>query len=168
MVTFVKKKKYHEFSLKFVSVSEMNPYKARALRSGNSMVLGKEVINGRSSFTPGILPKERAVIEVMIEMVMPRGQGLHQVSKEEAAVRVAETLTEHWIWCNVYPKQMKNVIKMVENVWEEFRKMVRYPKARQTDKWHEEKVHPYLDKIKNTLLDISTKDPEYIKKHCMV
>ena len=147
-----------------LTVSDMNPYRARALRSGNSMSLGKEVIHGRSSFAPGVLPKERAVIEMMIEMVMPRGQGFHQVSKEEAAVRVAETLTEHWIWCNVYPKHMKNVIKMVENCWEEFRKMVKYPKARQTEKWNLEKAHPYLDKINTTLLDISTNDPGYIKK----
>ena len=72
----------------------MNPYRARSLRSGN-VTLGKEGIHGRSSFAPGILPKERSVIEMMMEMLMSRGQGFHQMNKEGSAMRVGEVLTEH-------------------------------------------------------------------------
>ena len=58
----------------------MGFYRARSLRSGNSIVIGSETIHGRSSFQPGLLPKVRTVMEDMMEMLIPRGKGYTQFS----------------------------------------------------------------------------------------
>ena len=103
-------------------------------------------------------------MEVMIEMLMPRGQGYYQLSRAEAADRVATMLCEHWIWCNIYPKQRKNVSKQVLSSWLEFKTIVSKRKEKQTQKWSEEKMAPFLLMMNNTLFDISTEDQTYIKK----
>ena len=142
----------------------MSFYRERKLRSGNSMVLGTEVIHGKSSFQPGLLPKVRSVMEVMMEMLMPRGKGYTQLSKMDAAERVGQMLHEHWVWCNIYPKYVKNVSKQVLDCWLNFKQMVSCRKERQTDKWKKEKLEPYMEMFNNSLFDISSKDPAFIKK----
>ena len=99
----------------------MGFYSARNLRSGNSMVVGSETIHGRSSIHPGLLPKVRTVMEVMMEMLMPRAKGYRHLSMMDAAERVGQMLSEHLVWCNVYPKHVKNVSKKFMNCWLDFK-----------------------------------------------
>ena len=87
---------------------------------------------------------------------MPRGKGYPQLSKMDAADRVGQMLSEHWVWCNVHPKHVKNVSKQVLNCWLDVKQMASVRKDKQTEKWKKEKLEPYMETFNNTLLDIST------------
>ena len=143
---------------------QMSQYRNRALRSATSLTLGDELFVARDSFTPGLLPSQKSVIEMMMYILTPRGKGIKQVTREEAEIRVAHTLTEHWVWCNIYTIQMKNVIAAVSRLYAEFKKLTSTMKVRQTPKWLENTLKPYLERVNGSLLDIATNDPVYKKK----
>ena len=74
------------------------------LRSATCQQLAGVSFFARDSFNPGLLPTSREVIEMMIHFLMPRGKGYYQKNKQEAAIMVGGLISEHWIWCNIYPK----------------------------------------------------------------
>ena len=80
------------------------------LRSTFSQAVGGEVFQGRDEFEGGLLPTEQEVIEMMVWIIAPR-QGRMQLSMVESAKIVSQTLSEHWIWSNVYPKMSKIRLK---------------------------------------------------------
>ena len=135
------------------------------LRSKWSMALGPITFHARETFTSSVLPSKREVVERMIWFLIPRPKGtVFLTSKEWAASRVSEELCEHWIWCNIYPKQVKNVNKMILNLYIDFKKLQSTPKDRRTDKWVSEKVQPYIKSLAEEGLDIQTLDTDYRKK----
>ena len=76
---------------------------------------------------------------------------------------MAEELVEHWIWCNVYTKTVRNVTNTLLSLYGDFKKMQGCPKARQTEKWVKEKVEPYLETLEAGM-DIRTMDVAFRKK----
>ena len=56
--------------------------------------------------------------------------------KMDAADRVGQMLSEHWVWCNVYTKQVKNVSKQVLNCWLDFKQMASVRKDKQTEEYN--------------------------------
>ena len=87
------------------------------LRSNFSQTLGEQVFNGRGEFEGGFLPTEMEVIEMMIWVMAPR-KGKRQMSLVETVRITAETLREHWIWSNIYPKKLDNIINQVEKLFQ--------------------------------------------------
>ena len=96
-----------------IHCDKMTKYRLFSLRSATVQLLGDESFYSRDSFSPGLLPTGREVIEMMVHLLMPRGKGHHQNSKQEAALMTAGLLSEHWLWCNVYPKHLKNITASV-------------------------------------------------------
>ena len=72
----------------------------------------------KDSFTPGLLPTGKEIIEMMVHHLMPRGKGYIQKNKHGAAEMISGLLSEHWIWCNIYPKSMVSIAKSVMNLYE--------------------------------------------------
>ena len=93
-----------------------------SLRSTFTQTLGNEEFCGREAFEGGFLPTEKQVIEMMVWVMAPR-KDQKQVSMGEAARILAETLKEHWIWSNVYPKKLDNIKKSVEKLFQEFKQL---------------------------------------------
>lgn len=139
----------------------MNPFQTR---SKWSMCLGPITIHARETFTSSKLPTKREVLERMIWFLVPRPKGSFiRMSKDWAALQVAEELCEHWTWCNVYPKHPKNVAKMVLVLYDEFKKLQSYPKNRMSEQWVNEKVDPFTKSLEQGL-DIRTLDVAFRKK----
>ena len=139
----------------------MNPLQ---LRSKWSMSLGSISIHARESFTSSVLPSKREVIERMIWFLVPKPSGSSfQTSREEAAQLVSQELCEHWIWCNVYPKKLANVSKIVSKLYDELKKLNSMPKARRTKTLIQDKVNPFLKSLEEGL-DIRTIDLNFRKK----
>ena len=76
---------------------------------------------------------------------------------------MAEELAEHWVWCNIYTKHIKNIASMLMVIYNDFKKLQSFPKARMTDKWVKEKVEPFLESL-NQGLDIRTMDIAFRRK----
>ena len=133
-----------------------------SLRSTFTQTLGNEEFCGREAFEGGFLPTEKQVIEMMVWVMAPR-KDQKQVSMGEAARMVAETLKEHWIWSNVYPKKLDNIKKSVEKLFQEFKQLKSTAKVKQTENWKSGKLGPFLEKMKNGM-DISTEDVKYLQK----
>ena len=139
----------------------MNPLQTR---SKWSMSLGSVLIHARDGFTSSKLPTKREIVERVIWFLVPRPKGSYlSTSQDWVAQQMAEELCEHWIWCNLYPKHPKNVAKMILSIYQDFRKLKSYPKARMTEKWVKEKVEPYLENLEQGL-DIRTLDVLFRKK----
>ena len=99
----------------------------------------------------------------MVNFVLrPKGKGYTQKTKKEAFQWVAEALVEHWVWCNLYPKNLQGVCKQVEKLFTTFQTLNRTSKAKQTDKWVEKWVVPFHEKA-ILRIDISSKDEAYKK-----
>ena len=113
---------------------QMSQFQYRALRSATSTTLGDELFVARDFFAPGLLPSEKSIIEMMIYFLNPRGKGVKQVTRKEAEERVAHTLAEHWVWCNIYTIQKKNVIASISRLYIEFKKLTSQTKVRRTPK----------------------------------
>ena len=91
----------------FISDFKMSKFRRFNLRSATVQELAGASFFARDSFSPGLLPTSREVIEMMVHHLMPRGKGYLQKTKEEAAIMVSGLLSEHWIWCNIYPKYIR-------------------------------------------------------------
>lgn len=138
-------------------------YRKVHLRSGSKMTLGEEEFCARDFFPSGLLPTKRMVLEMMIWHLLPKGKGFCCPTKEEAASLVADVLIQHWIWCNVYTKQKKNVTNAILKLYMEFRVKVRVPKVKQTQKWQEAVAKPFILSLEKGF-DIKAQDFQAIKK----
>ena len=74
------------------------------LRSSGQKILEEVTFLVKLSFSPGLLPTMKEVIEVMLFHLLP-SPGRRQLSKAEASAVVAGALMEHWIFQNVYTIQ---------------------------------------------------------------
>ena len=99
----------------------------------------------------------------MVHHLMPRGKGYIQKNKHGAAEMISGLLSEHWIWCNIYPKSMVSIAKSVMNLYEGFKNLRYTSKARQTDTWMDTKAKPFLAMLEKGF-DIAATDPDYIQK----
>ena len=133
------------------------------LRSGSKMTLNEENFFARDSFPSGHLPTARMVIEMMIWHLLPKGKGFTCPSRMEDAALTAETLMEHWVWCNVYPRRKQNTVNKISKLYNDFRVKCRTPKVKQTQKWKEERASPFLESLEKGL-DIRTEDDKLRKK----
>ena len=133
------------------------------LRSGSKMTLNEEDFFARDSFPSGHLPTARMVIEMMIWHLLPKGKGFTCPSRMEAAALTAETLMEHWVWCNVYPRKKLNVVNKIDKLYMDFRAKCQTRKVKQTKKWKEETVKQYIESLEKGL-DIRTEDDKMRKK----
>ena len=138
-------------------------YRRFNLRSATVQSLAGVDFYAKDSFTPGLLPTGREVIEMMVHHLMPRGKGYIQKIKQGAAEMVSGLLSEHWIWCNIYPKSMVSIAKSVLNLYDAFKNLRYTAKAKQTDTWMKSKAKPFLAMLDKGF-DIAATDPEYIKK----
>ena len=128
------------------------------------MTIGPITLHAREAFTSSKLPVKKEIVERMIWYLVPRAKGsFMKTSKEWAAMQVGEELCEHWVWCNIYPKHIKNVVKMVVVLYDEFKKLQSYPKARMTEKWVKEKLDPFMTSLE-VGFDIRTMDITYRRK----
>ena len=141
----------------------MSKFRRFNLRSATVQELAGASFFARDSFSPGLLPTSREVIEMMVHHLMPRGKGYLQKTKEEAAIMVSGLLSEHWIWCNIYPKYTRTIATSVSKLYDEFKKLQYTPKARQTETWMDSKAKPFLAKLEKGF-DIGTSDILYMKK----
>lgn len=64
----------------------------------------------------------------------------------------------------MYPKQEKQIVKDILSLCTEFNTMVRTRQERRSEKWKQEKVEPYVERISTTMFNISTKNSEFLKK----
>ena len=143
-------------------VSAMNPF---VTRSKWSMDLGPYTLHAREIFTSSKLPSKREVIERMIWFLVPRPKGSFiKITKDWAAMKVAEELCEHWVFCNVYPKHIKNVQKDILSIYADFKYLQGCPKVRMTEKWVNERAEPYITSIGKEGLDIRTLDISFRKR----
>ena len=142
-------------------VTVMNPF---ATRSKWSMTLGPFTLHAREIFTSSKLPSKRELVERMIWFMVPRPKGSFiKTTKDWAAMKVAEELCEHWVFCNVYPKHIKNVQKDILSLYADFKKLQSCPKVRMTEKWVKETAEPYMTSLE-VGLDIRTMDITFRKK----
>ena len=95
----------------------MNPFPTR---SKWCMTIGPITLQAREAFISSKLPMKKEVVERMIWFMVPRAKGSSmKTSKECAAMQVGEEL---WVWCNVYPKQIKNIERMILVLYDELKK----------------------------------------------
>ena len=148
------------------------------LRSSGQKTLGDVVFIAKPHFTPGQLPSQKEVIEVMLFHSLPGIPGRRQMSRDETSNVVAGGLVEHWVFQNIYTIQkvrlslqiviqyklfQQYVMKKVKGLYGEFIYNLNYPKKKQTDNWVAKTLQPFLDKVM-TCLDIACKDPAALKK----
>ena len=136
----------------------------RKLRSETVVKLGNQNYTDKDTFKPGLLPTGKDVIEMVSFVLRPKGKGYTQKTKKEAFQWVAETLVEHWVWCNLYQQNLQRVCQHIEKLFTTFQGLHRTSKSKQTDKWVEKRVVPFQEKA-SLGFDISTKD-ETFKKKC--
>ena len=55
---------------------------------------------------------------------------------------VGGLISEHWIWCNVYPKYMRNVVSSICKLYDDFKTMQKTAKVKQTEAWVHNKAQP--------------------------
>ena len=86
-----------------------------------SMTMGPITLQVREAFISSKLPMKKEVVERMIWFMVPRAKGSSmKTSKECAAMQVGEEL---WVWCNVYPKQIKNIERRILVLYDELKKI---------------------------------------------
>ena len=85
------------------------------LRSSGQKTLSDVIFTAKLSFSPGLLPTQREVIEVMLFHLLPT-PGRRQQTRVEVASIVAAGLMEHWTFQNVYTIQkVTNLIKLTNS-----------------------------------------------------
>ena len=132
------------------------------LRSVGQKSLGDEVFKPKLSFSSGILPTGKEVIEVLLYHLTPV-KGRASISKEEAISLVAGGLVEHWVFQNIYTNQKVAVRNKIRGLHEEFTKLSHRSQEKRTDKWKETTLTPFLARIR-CCLDISCKDQTALKR----
>ena len=148
------------------------------LRSSGQKILGDVTFIAKPHFTPGLLPSQREVIEVMLFHLLPGIPGRKPKSRDNASNVVAGGLVEHWVFQNIYTIQkvgfcfqvfnnskfmQRCVIKKVQDLYEDFSYLLNYPKKKKTGNWVANTLQPFLMKIE-TCLDIACTDPGALKK----
>lgn len=129
---------------------------ATKLRSSGQKTLGDVTFVARTTFTPGLLPTMKEVLEVMVYHLLP-SPGRRQMSKGEAAGVVAGGLREQWIFQNIYTIQKMHIIKKVAHLYDEFTALNHTAQKKRTQAWVSNKLQPFLLKIQGCL-DIFCKD----------
>ena len=152
------------------------------LRSSGQRTLGDVTFVAKPLFTPGLLPTEFEVLEVMLFHILPC-PGRQQKSKAEVASVVAIGLMEHWIFQNIYTIQkvkinqkmylkgsmqfhfvlQRCIVKKILTLYNEFHNLINTPNQRRTSTWHEKILLPFVTKIQSCL-DISCKDKVALRK----
>ena len=96
--------------------------------------------------------------------MVPRPKGSFiKTTKDWAAMKVAEELCEHWFFCNVYPKHIKNVQKDILSLYADFKRLQSCPKVRMTEKWVKDTAEPYMTSLE-VGFDIRTTDVSFRKR----
>ena len=132
------------------------------LRSGNQRNLGNVIFVARSSFSPGLLPTVKEVLEVMLFHLLHR-KGVQSMSTVDAANLVAMGLSDHWVRLNVYTINYRNIAPKIVKLYGEFMALVRTPMARRHENWVTSKMNPFLMKTKQCL-NIACTDPIILRK----
>ena len=132
------------------------------LRSSGQKILGEVTFVAKISFSPGLLPTMREVLEVMLFHLLP-SPGRRQMRKGEAVGVVAEGLREHWFFQNIYTIQKLRISKKVNDLYEEFIALSHTSQKKRTPAWISNKLQPLLNKIQGCL-DIYCRDPSALKK----
>ena len=133
-------------------------------RSSWTHNIGPFQITARENFSNSQLPTKKEILERMVWFMTPRRKDSlfgKPKSKEWAASEIASDLTEHWIWCNIYPKHAISVKKSVLVLYDEFGRLKRYP--RKTEEWIRNKIEPYIKSL-SEVMDIRTTDISYRKR----
>lgn len=132
------------------------------LRSSGQKILGEVTFVAKTSFSPGLLPNMREVLEVMLFHLLP-SPGRKQMNKGEAAGVVADGLREHWIFQNIYTIQKLRIRKKVTDLHDEFTALSHTSQKKRTPVWISNKLQPFLIKIEGGL-DILCRDQSALKK----
>ena len=129
------------------------------------MKLGKEEFIARQSFTRGVLPSKREVVERMLFLLMPSGPSKTERTPQidEAAFLVAKDLSDHWVHCNVYPMTTTNICKAVKRLYDDFRKLARVSWKEQTKTWWQRKAKSFIEELDGGF-DIRARSSTAVKK----
>ena len=112
------------------------------------MTISPITLQAREAFTSSKLPIKKEVVERMIWFMVPRAKrSFMKISKEFAAMQMGGELWQHWVLCNIYPKHIKIVERMILVLYDEFKKLQSYPKARMTEKGMKEKLDPFMGSL---------------------
>ena len=132
------------------------------LRYSGQKILGEVTFVAKTSFSPGLLPTMREVLEVMLFHLLP-SPGRRQMSKGEAAGVVADGLREHWIFQNIYTIQKVRISKKVMDLYEEFTALSHTSQKKRTPAWNSNRLQPFITKLQGGL-DIFCRDQSALKK----
>ena len=135
---------------------------ATRLRSSGQKTLGEVTFVERPTFTPGLLPTKREILEVMLYHLLP-SPGRRQMSKGVAAGVVAGGLKEHWVFQNIYTIQKMHISKKVANLYDEFTALSHTAQKKRTPTWVKNKLQPFFLKIEDCL-DIFCRDQSALRK----
>ncbi|KAL5469197.1 hypothetical protein EMCRGX_G030420 [Ephydatia muelleri] len=104
-------------------------------RSRGRKCLGRVDYFESADLPHGVLPTNKAVIEVMLYLLRPRRAGQSQRSRSNAADMLASVLQEHWIFCNLYTISKKNIKKHITKLYEDFLKLLQTRDSRKNESY---------------------------------
>ena len=107
---------------------------------------------------------EKDVLEIMVYHTSPVRAGKKQLTKEDAAMLVADGLIDHWVWCNVYTLSRNPVITKILKLYAEFTSLVQTRPNKKPEHWRVTKAHPFNSRVSSYLFNILVKDKIRRKK----
>jgi len=129
-------------------------------RSKTTRVLGNVTYTETESFSAGVLPTKKNVIEVMLYLLRLDRAGRSQLTVEKASHIVACTLLEHWQYCNIYTVTEKYVKRKVLDLYKEFKDKIKKSSINFYQKPEKIKEFDNFNEKTKTLFDIFCEDQQ--------
>ena len=129
-------------------------------RSKTTRVLANVTYTETESFSAGVLPTQKNVVEVMMYLLRRDQAGKSQLTVEEASRMVACTLIEHWQYCNIYTVTEKYVKRKVLALHKQFKDKIKKSSMKFFQKLEKMQEFDNFNAEMNTLFDIFCEDQQ--------
>ena len=138
-----------------------NPGKSLT-RSSSQWRLGSIIYSENPDFPNDVLPTKKVIIEIMRYLLHPSIAGKAQHSEESSALMLAKLVQEHWLFCNIYTINTRQIQTKILKLHDEISNLAQTRKERRNANYNK-KIEEF-NASAEMLSDIFCKN-EQIRKH---
>ena len=145
--------------------SILEKYPNSITRKKTQKKIGDVIYCEEESFSLGVLPTARDVVQCLLFLLRPDRSGRTQRTIEDARYMVVSTLVDQWLYCNIYTIGLKHVKKRILKLYGEFKQHINYSRQKPYQKPEKKSLFDLFNSKMETLFDIFCEDKGKKRAH---